>query len=150
MVLALDGWRAKARCTVNLPNIITILRLLLVPLIVFLMLKDLMGAAFMVFLVAGISDAVDGLLAKRLDQVTNLGTYLDPIADKVLLVSIYVTLGVGDYLPVWLVLKGSSSAGAWAGSAGAEFSPAAAGFFSSMGLALISRLIGLSNGSRST
>ena len=88
----------------NLPNLITILRLLLVPVIVFLMLKGLMGAAFLVFLVAGISDAVDGMLAKRLDQVTKLGTYLDPIADKVLLVSIYVTLGAGDHLPVWLVI----------------------------------------------
>ncbi len=88
----------------NLPNIITISRLLLAPLIVFLMLKGLMGAAFLIFLVAGISDAVDGLVAKRFDQVTDLGTYLDPIADKVLLVSIYVTLGVGDHLPVWLVI----------------------------------------------
>ncbi len=88
----------------NLPNIITILRLLLAPLIVFLMLKGLMGAAFLIFLAAGISDAVDGLVAKRFGQVTDLGTYLDPIADKVLVVSIYVTLGAGDHLPVWLVI----------------------------------------------
>ncbi len=88
----------------NLPNIITILRLLLAPLIVFLMLKGLMGAAFVIFLIAGISDAVDGLVAKRFGQVTELGTYLDPIADKVLVVSIYVTLGAGDHLPVWLVI----------------------------------------------
>ena len=88
----------------NLPNIITILRLLLAPLIVILMLKGLMGAAFLIFLAAGISDAVDGLVAKRFGQVTDLGTYLDPIADKVLVVSIYVTLGAGDHLPVWLVI----------------------------------------------
>ncbi len=88
----------------NLPNIITVLRLLLAPVIVFLMLKGQMGAAFLIFLVAGISDAVDGLVAKRFGQVTDLGTYLDPIADKVLLVSIYVTLGAGDHLPVWLVI----------------------------------------------
>ena len=88
----------------NLPNINTISRLLLAPLIVFLMLKGLMGAAFLIFLVAGFSDAVDGLVAKRFGQVTDLGTYLDPIADKVLVVSIYVTLGAGDHLPIWLVI----------------------------------------------
>ncbi len=88
----------------NLPNLITISRLLLAPLIVYLMLKGYMGAAFAAFIVAGLSDAFDGLLAKRFGLVTDLGTYLDPIADKVLLVSIYVTLGAADHLPVWLVI----------------------------------------------
>jgi len=56
------------------------------------------------FFGAGISDAVDGYLAKRFDAVTELGTYLDPIADKVLLVAIYVTLGLAGHLPTWLVI----------------------------------------------
>ena len=56
------------------------------------------------FLIAGLSDAADGYLAKRFGWHTELGTYLDPIADKALLVSIYVTLGFTNHLPVWLVI----------------------------------------------
>jgi len=78
----------------SLPNLITVMRLLLVPLIVSLMLGKDYELAFAVFLVAGISDAIDGFIAKRFDMMTTLGAYLDPIADKALLVSVYVTLGV--------------------------------------------------------
>ena len=78
----------------SLPNLISVTRLLLVPLIVSLMLGKDYELAFAVFLVAGISDAVDGFIAKRFDLMTTLGAYLDPIADKALLVSVYVTLGV--------------------------------------------------------
>ncbi|GAG61473.1 unnamed protein product [marine sediment metagenome] len=63
-----------------------------------------MHLAFVAFLVAGISDAVDGFLAKRFGWQTELGAYLDPIADKALLVSIYVALGYYEYLPAWLVI----------------------------------------------
>jgi cardiolipin synthase len=63
-----------------------------------------MTAAFLVFLLAGLSDAADGFLAKRYGWNTELGAYLDPIADKALLVSIYVTLGLAGHLPVWLVI----------------------------------------------
>ncbi len=79
-------------------------RLLSAPLIVWLILREAWIAAFAVFLLAGISDAVDGFLAKRLDLATTLGTYLDPIADKVLLVAIYVSLGVNEKLSLWLVI----------------------------------------------
>ena len=68
-----------------------------------------MAAAFVLFLIAGLSDAADGYLAKRFGWHTELGTYLDPIADKALLVSIYVTLGFTNHLPVWLVITGSMS-----------------------------------------
>lgn len=78
----------------SLPNLISVMRLLLVPLIVSLMLGKDYELAFAIFLVAGISDAVDGFIAKRFDLMTTLGAYLDPIADKALLVSVYVTLGV--------------------------------------------------------
>lgn len=74
------------------------------PLIVYLISQELMTFAFWMFFGAGISDAVDGYLAKRFDAVTELGTYLDPIADKVLLVAIYVTLGLAGHLPTWLVI----------------------------------------------
>jgi cardiolipin synthase len=61
-------------------------------------------AAFLVFLAAGISDAVDGYLAKRFDLKTELGAYLDPLADKLLIVSIYIALGVREEIPLWLVV----------------------------------------------
>ncbi|MCR9213501.1 MAG: CDP-alcohol phosphatidyltransferase family protein [Proteobacteria bacterium] len=88
----------------NIPNSITLLRMMLVPVIVWLILREQMLAAFIVFVLAGASDALDGLIAKQFDLVTPLGTYLDPLADKILLVSIYVTLGIQDDLPSWLVI----------------------------------------------
>jgi len=63
-----------------------------------------MTAAFLLFLLAGFSDAADGFLAKRFGWRSELGAYLDPIADKALLVSIYVTLGFAGHLPAWLVI----------------------------------------------
>ena len=88
----------------NIPNSITLLRIVLVPLVVWLIITHEMLAAFVVFLLAGLSDAADGFLAKRYGWRTELGAYLDPIADKALLVSIYVTLGFAGHLPVWLVI----------------------------------------------
>ncbi len=88
----------------SLPNTISLARLLSVPLTVWLLLVDEMLAAFILFVLAGVSDAGDGFIAKRYDNVTELGSYLDPIADKTLLVAVYVTLGLQDHLPVWLVI----------------------------------------------
>ncbi len=88
----------------NIPNIITLFRIFLVPLVVWLMLDGRMQTAFLLFVVAGLSDGLDGFLAKRYGWQTELGAYLDPIADKALLVSIYVVLGLFSHLPVWLVL----------------------------------------------
>lgn len=89
---------------VSLPNLITIARILCVPIIVLLILSQQMAAAFILFVVAGASDGIDGFIAKRFNQQTELGAYLDPLADKALLVSIYVTLGQLHHLPVWLVI----------------------------------------------
>ncbi len=88
----------------NIPNIITIVRMLLVPLTVWLIISEAYGAAFLSFMVAGISDGVDGYIARRYDLRTELGAHLDPVADKALLVSIYVTLGFMKVLPAWLVI----------------------------------------------
>lgn len=88
----------------NLPNTITLGRILLVPLIVWSIASSQMTVAFVIFVIAGLSDAVDGFLAKRFDMTTELGALLDPIADKALLVSIYVTLGMADAIPRWLVI----------------------------------------------
>ncbi len=89
---------------VSLPNIITILRILLVPLTVWLMIKGDFAKAFLAFIIAGISDGVDGYLARRFSLQTELGAYLDPLADKALLVSIFVVLGILQHIPDWLVI----------------------------------------------
>ena len=89
---------------VNLPNLITIGRILLVPVTVWLMIAEAHGWAFIAFLSAGISDGIDGAIARRFGLKTELGAYLDPIADKGLLGSIYVTLGILGDLPAWLVI----------------------------------------------
>lgn len=89
---------------VNLPNLITIGRILLVPFTIWLIISETYGLAFLSFLVAGVSDAVDGALARRYSLMSELGAYLDPLADKALLVSIYVTLAVMQILPVWLTI----------------------------------------------
>ena len=88
----------------NLPNIISLGRLLTVPVIVWFIMQGFVEAAFWLFVVAGISDAVDGFVAKRFDMESELGRYLDPIADKTLLVAIYITLGYQGHLPTWLVI----------------------------------------------
>jgi cardiolipin synthase len=88
----------------NLPNLISLGRLLSVPVAVWLILSGEMAAAFWLFVVAGISDGADGFIAKRFNARTRIGALLDPIADKTLLVSVYVTLGSSGHLPTWLVI----------------------------------------------
>ena len=88
----------------TLPNLISLARLLAVPVLIWLLIGGRHGAAFALFAVAAISDAVDGFIAKRFKQSSTLGRYLDPLADKALLVSIYWTLGFQGLLPSWLVI----------------------------------------------
>lgn len=88
----------------SIPNLITLARIILVPVLVWAIISGEMRLAFLLFLAAGISDAVDGFLAKRFGMATDLGAYLDPLADKVLIVSIYVALGITGALPAWLVI----------------------------------------------
>jgi cardiolipin synthase len=88
----------------SIPNLITLGRILLVPIVVWAISQGLMWLAFVLFLAAGVSDAVDGFLAKRFNMTTVLGAYLDPLADKALIVSIYVALGVNGLIPRWLVI----------------------------------------------
>jgi cardiolipin synthase (CMP-forming) len=95
---------ADGRVGFNLPNLISLGRLLLVPLAIWLILGGRYGAAFWVFIVAGVSDALDGFIAKRFDRRTRLGALLDPVADKALLVSVYVTLGLAHQLWTSLVI----------------------------------------------
>jgi cardiolipin synthase len=88
----------------SIPNLITVARLFLVPVTVWLIISEEYAWAFASFMVAGVSDGVDGFLARRYDWRTGLGAYLDPLADKALLVSVYVTLGFLKVLPAWLVI----------------------------------------------
>lgn len=87
-----------------LPNFITLVRIFLVPLVIWLIISNHFTGAFFVFLLAGLSDAVDGYLARQYHWRTELGAYLDPLADKMLLVGIYITLGMLAHLPSWLVI----------------------------------------------
>jgi cardiolipin synthase len=95
---------AYERALLNLPNLISLGRLLLVPLAIWLILVGNYGGAFWVFVLAGVSDALDGFIAKRFDRRTRLGALLDPVADKALLVSVYVTLGWAGQLWTSLVV----------------------------------------------
>ena len=88
----------------SIPNLITLGRILLVPVVVWAISSGAMWIAFVLFLAAGVSDAVDGYLAKRFGMTTELGAYLDPLADKALIVSIYLTLGINGDIPRWLVI----------------------------------------------
>jgi cardiolipin synthase len=88
----------------SIPNFITLARVMSVPVIFWLLVNGHSRIAFFVFLGAGISDAVDGYLAKRFDWRTELGAYLDPLADKLLIVSIYIALAVAREIPLWLVI----------------------------------------------
>ncbi|MHA6643227.1 CDP-alcohol phosphatidyltransferase family protein [Mesorhizobium sp. A623] len=92
----------------TIPNMITILRLVLVPGVVLAMLQAHWNWAFAGFVVAGVSDGVDGFIARHFNQASRLGAYLDPMADKLLLVSVFVVLGIAGELPLWLVVAAVS------------------------------------------
>ena len=101
-----DGTRLEAGASsalVTVPNLITFARLCAVPLAVWLVLQRQIGEAFFLFLAAGLSDAVDGWLARR-GGGSALGAILDPVADKALLVTMYVTLAAVNALPDWLAI----------------------------------------------
>lgn len=89
---------------VSIPNFLSFARLVSVPLIIWLIHEGHMTPAFWLFVGAGVTDAIDGFLAKRFNAKTVLGSYLDPLADKALLVGVYVTLGWTDHIPLWLVI----------------------------------------------
>ncbi len=98
-----SGLPPRAGDILNLPNVITFGRLCLVPFTVWLVLRNQTGVAFACFALAGVSDAVDGWLARRRGG-TALGAMLDPVADKLLLVCMFVTLAAVQILPDWLAI----------------------------------------------
>jgi cardiolipin synthase len=93
----------------TIANQLTILRIVLVPLFVVLMLYGKLGAALAVFLIAGVTDALDGLAARLAGQRTSIGAWLDPVADKLLLTSTFIMLTLPsvpltNHLPAWLTV----------------------------------------------
>ena len=89
---------------VNLPNILTILRILSVPVFVNMVVYGRYDYALVLFLAAAITDGLDGLIARVSNQRSRLGRYLDPLADKVLLTSAFVTLSIFHFVPIWLTI----------------------------------------------
>ena len=93
-----DAWR------ITIPNLLTVIRILLTPLFVIFLIREHFGSALLVFIAAGVSDGLDGLIARYFNQRTTLGAILDPIADKMLLAAAYVSLGVIAVIPGWLTV----------------------------------------------
>ena len=86
----------------NIPNLITLARMVMTPVAVMMIVSERYLEAFLIFLLAGVSDGVDGFIARHYNLRTELGAYLDPLADKALLTSIYVTLAIYGVLPAWV------------------------------------------------
>ena len=88
----------------SIPNILTVTRMLLTPLLVICLLKEMYMYSLLLFTIAGVSDGLDGFLARTLDSRTKLGAYLDPLADKILLVTAFLSLAYLKHLPMWLTV----------------------------------------------
>ena len=88
----------------NVPNFITLSRLCAVPVIIWLIINNDLWLAFWLTVAAAISDALDGIIAKQFNCITTLGAFLDPIADKTLLVCLFIALGIQGYIAAWIVI----------------------------------------------
>ena len=88
----------------TIPNWITTFRFLLVPVVIWAMMAGQMWVAFAAFVIAGLSDGLDGFIARNFNQRSELGAWLDPAADKLLLISVFIGLGFLELLPLWLIV----------------------------------------------
>ena len=88
----------------NIPNMLTLIRIILVPIFVILIMHGSFPYALAVFVIAGITDGLDGFLARILGQQTVLGSYLDPLADKALIITSFVILSILEIIPGWLAV----------------------------------------------
>jgi len=88
----------------TIPNLITILRILLVPILIIYLINGRILASLIIFIIASISDALDGFIARVFHQKSNLGAHLDPLADKILLMTAFITLAILKMIPSWLVV----------------------------------------------
>lgn len=89
---------------INAPNLLTLFRILATPLFIIFLIREQFGLALLVFSLAGITDGLDGLLARAFNQKTVLGAHLDPVADKLLLTSAFVALAIQGLIPSWLAV----------------------------------------------
>ena len=89
---------------INAANLFTLLRLLLAPVVATDIIRGRWTRALIVLFVAGFTDVIDGFLARHAGKPTRVGAYFDPIADKILLIAIYVALGAAQAIPLWMVL----------------------------------------------
>lgn len=94
----------RSTAAISVPNILTLVRILLTPVFVILLLQDQFTLALLIFTIAGISDGLDGFIARYFNQRTVLGAYLDPVADKILLISAFVCLAAKQVIPEWLAV----------------------------------------------
>lgn len=88
----------------TVPNIITMVRILLAPIFVIYVINDQLLTGLVVLIIGGISDGVDGLIARLFNQKSELGTWLDPLADKIILVCAFISLSIMGFLPSWLTV----------------------------------------------
>ena len=86
----------------TIPNIITMIRIILTPVFVIYLINGQLITGLIVLVICGVSDGLDGFIARVFKQKSRLGSYLDPLADKIILVSAFVTLGIMGFLPSWL------------------------------------------------
>ncbi len=94
----------KQSIPINVPNALTLLRILLTPIFAICLIKNLFGTALLVFAVAAITDGLDGIVARLFRKKTTLGAFLDPTADKLLLATAFVTLAIQGLIPSWLTV----------------------------------------------
>ncbi len=102
--MEINKQKLKSVNPINIPNFITLMRILLVPVFVIFMIKKKIVLGLIVFIITGLSDLLDGLLARIFDKKTIVGAYLDPVADKLLVMSSFVCLAVLDIIPKWLTV----------------------------------------------
>lgn len=88
----------------TIPNALTILRILLIPVIVGFLVYEHFDYALMTLIIAAVTDALDGSIARMANQKTQFGAYLDPLADKLLLMTIFVTFSLLEMVPAWSVI----------------------------------------------
>ena len=108
MILVRDGRMARiseaGMIPLNIPNSLTVLRILLVPVFVGFLLYEHYEYALITLILAALTDGLDGTIARMANQRTLLGAYLDPLADKILLMSAFLTLSYLHFVPIWAVI----------------------------------------------
>jgi cardiolipin synthase len=96
--------RPVSQAKLTIPNVITLIRILLTPIFIIFLIQGQYRRALVVFLLAGVSDLADGLIARVWQQKSRLGSYLDPLADKILMAASFVTLSIYRQIPPWLTV----------------------------------------------